>query len=327
MRKNMATHNIVPSQFHSHFGPYPPLAYIKSGDTVITKTVDAAGCDENYQQRTPVEGGNWQTGPFFIEEARPGDTLRIELKRITPNRALGVGNFMIDNTLFDNKSLPLPAYPQPAITDFVEDTIWWENNPGVCAWNVDVVRQTARLRTLTPHLGEFELRIQPMLGCFGVVEREGMYKDCWHAGRYGGNMDYHGFVAGVRVYLPVFLEGALFSLGDVHALQGHGELTKAGIEISAEVEFCCEVIKQKSISWPRGENTTHLFTVGSARPLEQALRHATTEMSLWLQDSYELNMKEVGLLLGYAVEYEFGNLVNPNQTVVCKLAKTFLPKQ
>jgi amidase len=323
----MATHKIIPEQFQSHFGPYPPIAHLNSGDTVITTTVDAAGCDENYQQRTPVEGGNWQTGPFFIEEARPGDTLLVELKRITPNRSLGVGNFMINSPLLDYEALPLSSYPEPTTADFVEDTIWWHDNLGVCAWEVDAARQTARLRTATPQLGNVELPIQPMLGCFGVVEREGMYKDCWHAGKYGGNMDYHGFVAGVRVYLPVFLEGALFSLGDVHALQGHGELTKAGVEIPAEVEFRCEVIKQKAIGWPRGENATHIFTVGSARPLERALQHATTEMTAWLQSEYGLNMKEVGLLLGYVVEYEFGNLVNPNYTVVCKVAKQHLPER
>jgi len=79
-----------------------------------------------------------------------------------------------------------------------------------------------------------------------------------------GNMDYRGFVAGVTVYFPVFVAGALLHVGDGHATQGDGEIVGTGIEISVEVQFAVRVIKGKRIRWPRGENAEYIFTVGNA---------------------------------------------------------------
>ncbi len=96
-------------------------------------------------------------------------------------------------------------------------------------------------------------------------------------------MDYRGFRAGVTVYFPVFVPGALLFVGDGHATQGDGEIAGTGIEISFDVEFTVELLKGEQIGWPRGENDEYIFTAGNARPLDQALQHATTEMVRWLE--------------------------------------------
>jgi amidase len=113
-------------------------------------------------------------------------------------------------------------------------------------------------------------------------------------------------------------------LGDVHAVQGHGEICGTGIEVSAEVQFTVRVIKDKRLGWPRGENDEYIFTAGNARPLDQALQHATTEMMRWLQQDYGLDGVAAGFLLGQAVEYEVGNVYDPAYTMICKVPKRLL---
>jgi acetamidase/formamidase len=164
-----------------------------------------------------------------------------------------------------------------------------------------------------------------MLGCLGVAPEEGQAISTETSGRHGGNMDYRGFVAGVTVYLPVSAPGALFFLGDGHAVQGDGEIVGTGIETSFDVQFTVHVIKGKAIRWPRGESADHIFAVGNARPLDQAVQHSTTEMLRWLQEDFGLDAVGASILLGQCVEYDLGNMFDPAYTMVCKIAKRWLP--
>jgi acetamidase/formamidase len=163
-----------------------------------------------------------------------------------------------------------------------------------------------------------------MLGCFGVAPPRGQAISTATSAEHGGNMDYRGFMAGVTVYFPVFVPGALLHFGDGHAIQGDGEIVGTGIEISTTVRVTVSVQKGRRIFWPRGENATHIFTVGNARPLDQCVQHATTEMLRWLQDDYGLDAIGASILLGQAVEYDLGNIFDPAYTMVCKLHKRVL---
>lgn len=73
-----------------------------------------------------------------------------------------------------------------------------------------------------------------------------------------------------------------------------------------DVEFSVVVRRGKRSFWPRGENGDHVFTVGNARPLDQALQHATTEMLRWLQEDFGLDALGANTLLGQCVEYDVG---------------------
>jgi acetamidase/formamidase len=163
-----------------------------------------------------------------------------------------------------------------------------------------------------------------MLGCFGVAPFGGEAISTSTSAKHGGNMDYKGFAQGVTVYLPVFVEGALFFVGDGHAVQGDGEIVGTGIEVSFDVQFTVRLLKGKTIGWPRAENESHIIAVGNARPLDQALQHATTEMARWLVDGYGLDIVGTHTLMGQCVEYDIGNVFNPAYTVVCKVAKRYL---
>lgn len=91
-------------------------------------------------------------------------------------------------------------------------------------------------------------------------------------------MDHRLFGTMTTVSLPVFETDALFFIGDCQALQGDGEIGRTGFETTFEVTMRLCIVKEAKITWPRGETSTDIFTIGNARPLEQALQHATTEM-------------------------------------------------
>jgi acetamidase/formamidase len=84
------------------------------------------------------------------------------------------------------------------------------------------------------------------------------------------------------------------------------------------------VLKGKKSFWPRGENEAYIFTAGNARPLDQCIQHATTEMLRWLQSDYDLDPRSAHTLLGQCVEYDMGNVYDPAYTMVCKIKKNLL---
>lgn len=274
----------------------------------MTTAVDAWGLDAAEQKAT--QGGNPMTGPFYIEGAEPGDTLVVHLDRITPNRATGWGRARLAANVVEPHIVP----ELPAQNDVIH-------------WTLDVAAGTASLRDSAGKLGQFALPMQPMLGCFGVAPADGQAISTATSGEHGGNMDYNGFIAGTTVYFPVFQSGALFHLGDGHALQGDGEMCGTGIETSMDVQFTVGLLKGVNSGWPRGENADYIFTVGNARPLDQAVQHATTEMMKWLQQRYGFSTFEANLLMGYSVKYELGNMFDPAYTMVCKIPKSLLSQE
>ena len=303
----MATHHFQPSQYHFAIGSHHPVLRISPGDTVVTTTVDAFGNDASNTPVTPR--GNPQTGPFYIVGAEPGDTLVVQLDRITPNRAIGYTRSVVAANVVD------PSY----VSDLPESIM--------AEWRVDNEQGTATLIQPATKLGSLTIPLAPMLGCFGVAPPRGQAISTATSAEHGGNMDYRGFVAGVTVYFPVFVPGALLHVGDGHATQGDGEIVGTGIEISMDVQFTVEVIKGQLIHWPRGENAEYIFTIGNARPLDQAVQHATTEMLQWLKADYQLDTTSASLLLGQCVRYDLGNIFDPAYTMVCKLPKALLKKE
>lgn len=298
----MTTHSFQPTHYWPTLGPHEPVLRISDGDTVETTTVDAAGQDSNGER--VADPPNPQTGPFYVEGAEPGDTLAVRFDHLRPNRPTGFSG----NRLAPNVVDPSDVEDFPKV-----------NSIGI--WNIDA---DAGIASLPDGGDSIQIPLSPMLGCFGVAPSGGQAISTATSGPHGGNMDYNGFVQGVTVYFPVFVEGALFFLGDGHAAQGDGEVTGGGIEVSFDVRFTVQVIKGKEIRWPRGENDSHIFTVGNARPLEQALQHATSEMIRWLRNDYELVPERIHPLLGQAVEYRVGNVFDPAFTMVCLLNRRFL---
>ena len=302
----MATHRFEPAVWHNVLGTVPAALTIADGDSVITQTLDAAGYDKHGVAQS--RGPNPMNGPIHVTGAEPGDTLVVEIIRLSAIRSTGwTRAALAANVLDPERARDLPPRDR---TD----------------WIIDAEAGTVRLKDTIAGLENFILPFEPMIGCFGVAPSLGQAFSTATSAENGGNMDYRGFKPGTTVYLPVFVPGALFFLGDCHAIQGDGEIVGTGVETAMEVEIRLSLRKGDAPNWPRGEDAGFIFTVGNARPLDQALQHATTEMLDWLMSSYGLSMIAATHLLGQVVRYEVGNVFDPAYTMVCKLEKKYLPQ-
>jgi acetamidase/formamidase len=299
----MATHRFRPTRYFNVIGTAEPCLRVADGDTIIADTLDAAGLDANEAQA--ADRGNPMTGPFFIEGAEPGDTLAVRIDRLTPSRTTGWTYSPLALTVLDPAAIP----DRPA------------NERSV--WEINANAGTVRLREPPKGLENFTPPLSPMIGCFGVAPARGQAISTASSAQNGGNMDYRLFRPGTTAWFPVSVPGALFYLGDGHACQGDGEITGTGIETSFEMEVTLTVLK-RTITWPRGETADDIFTVGNARPLDQALQHATTEMMRWLGEDYGLDPRAASHLMGQVVRYDVGNVFNPAYTVGCRIAKKWL---
>lgn len=306
----MAVHSFTPTHYYTTIGSHAAVLRVTPGDTIVTTCVDAGGADATGQRITPR--GNPMTGPFYVEGAQPGDTLVVHLDKLTPNRRQGWTRKMVAANVVD--------------PDFVPHLPWPSGQEDVYAlWEVDTAAGTVTLvEPADTKVGRLTVPLDPMVGCFGVAPVGGQSISTATSGPHGGNMDYRGFRAGVTVYFPVGVEGALFHIGDGHAVQGDGEIVGTGVEISFDVQVTLDLIKGKRIYWPRGENAEYIFTVGNARPLDQCVQHATTEMIRWLTDDYGLDPVGAQTLMGQVVEYDLGNIYDPAYTMVCKMPKRYL---
>ena len=301
----MAQHTFEPEVFHNTFGSHSPVLHVDPGDTITTTTIDARGVN---RQGERVGGRpNPQTGPFAVNGAEPGDTLVFTLDSLRPNRDRGFSSAALAANVLDF------GY-RPDFNDEVE--LAW--------WTVDADAGTVKLDSPANRLNGITLPLRPMLGCIGVAPSGGQAIGTMTSAEHGGNMDYNRIVAGIVVHFPVFTAGALFHLGDGHALQGDGEMDGTGVEISMDVTFTLDLIKGRTINWPRAEDDEYLMAIGNVRPLDQAVQHATTELVAWLESDYGLNTREAHMLLGRLVEYDLGNMYDPAYTMVAKIAKAYL---
>ena len=280
-----ATRTFIPERFYNTFSDaHPPALTIKTGERIVTKTIDAGGMDWNGKQ--VAQGPNPQTGPFFVEGAEPGDMLVVTFEKIELNRA----------TAYSGGALaPYTVTPASLLARA-------ERQAPRANWLLDKAKGTARLDGAD--IGGLELRLRPMLGCVGVAPARKEAIGTGTPGAFGGNMDYAGLNQGVKVMLPVNEPGALLFIGDGHALQGEGEVVGTGLETSMDVEFTVQLVKKSPIQWPRLENDTHVMVLGSERSLIEALQQATTEMHRWLMQDYGLSERGASLLMGQALEYE-----------------------
>jgi amidase len=300
----MATHTFEPSHYHVTIGHHEPVLRIADGDTVVTTTVDARGKDSSDMLVT--EPGNPQTGPFYVEGAEPGDALAVRFDRLTPNRLRGFTGSVIAEHILE------PAFVRTLPKRREVD------------WHVDVEKGTVTLSDPDSPINGYTVPMVPMVGCFGVAPPRGQAISTATSSVHGGNMDYRGHVEGVTVYFPVAAPGALFHIGDGHAVQGDGEIVGTGVEISMDVQFTVNVIKNSGIIWPRTENEDYIIAIGNARPLDEAIQYATTELLRWLEQDYSLDTEAASTILGQTIEYEIGNVFDPAYTVIAKLRKSWL---
>ena len=193
-----------------------------------TWCVDSGGYDRDGNDIT--EGGNPQTGPFFVEGAEPGDTLavRLDRHRAEPHARPERPGRRAERRRSRGCAAELPRGHGRGLVDA---------RPR--AADRAARRPAAGLESLG------ELPLDPMLGCFGVAPARGQAISTATSGEHGGNMDYRGFRAGVTVYFPVFVEGALVLPRRRPRAAGRRRDRRHRHRGLVDVEFTVEVLKGK----------------------------------------------------------------------------------
>jgi len=139
---------------------------------------------------------------------------------------------------------------------------------------------------------------------------------------FGGNMDNKDLGAGSTLYLPVHVPGALLSIGDGHAAQGHGEVCLSAIEASLQGEVQVILHKGKRITWPRGETPTHYMTMGLHTDLDEATKMATREMITWMTEMKGISREDAYMLASLAMDLIVTQVVDGTKGVHALMPKS-----
>ncbi|MCA8879359.1 MAG: acetamidase/formamidase family protein [Rhodobacteraceae bacterium] len=254
---------------HTHLGwdrSIPPVAQVAPGERVSFVCLEASGGQITARSSAAdvaaldSSRANPVTGPIFVDGAMPGDILVVEIESFVPSGFGWTANIPGFGLLADQ-------FPEPALK----------------LWSYDPV-------TLAPALFSDSARVplQPFAGTMGVAPAEPGRHSVIPPRRVGGNLDIRDLAAGTTLYLPVEVEGALFSVGDTHAAQGDGEVCGTAIESPMEITLTFNLIKATPLAFPRfstrGPATRHLdvrgyeVTTGIGADLMQAARDAVAGM-------------------------------------------------
>jgi acetamidase/formamidase len=306
-------------QFAYTFGGAAPVMRVKPGTALRLWSEDAfnhslTSVADLSSEKVDLRYVNPQTGPFWVEGAEPGDTLAIHFVDLTPARDWGVSAaipFFGGLTSTDRTAMlqePLP------------DTTW--------IYHLDRARNTVTFEARHSDL-VVELPVAPMLGTVGVAPPAGEVRTSLVPERFGGNMDTPEMRAGTTCFLPVNVEGALFSVGDGHYRQGEGEACGTAVEGAMTTTLVVDLVKggaSAAGAWPRLETDDHWMAVGSSRPMEDSWRIAQVEMVRWFEQLHGLHPMDSYQLLSQITEVPVANVVDANYSVVVKAAKALLPR-
>ncbi len=284
-----------------------PRLCIDSGDTVIYRTRNAGWNDIPPGQQKPTgqrpEGaGHALSGPVFVADAEPGDTLEARIKEIVP--------------LDWGFNAHRPGTPNARVKGLLGGEPDDVQEPYFRHLTIDWSRRTSEIQPgiIVP--------LHPFMGIYAVAPDEDGPIPTAFPGAFGGNMDCKELVAGTTLYLPVFVPGALFSTGDGHAAQGDGEVNVTGIEAGMEkVELQFVVRKNLPIARPCAETPTHLIFLGFGDDLDAALLVAARDAMHYLADARGLTWDEAYSLASIAIDFRITQVVDGPRGVHAMLPK------
>ena len=287
----------------------PPALVIRSGDTVHFRCRDSSDGQVTPQStitdflsidRARVHA---LTGPVFVEEARPGDVLEIEVLDIRHD-GWGWSSIVDGLGLLDQRF----------------------HEPHLFIWSLEGDRSTSLYPATVP--------LRPFCGIMGVAPAADGEFRTRPPGPFGGNLDVRDLVRGATLYLPVLRPGALFSVGDVHAAQGDGEVCINGIEIPAAVSLRFRVRRDFSLTAPMAQTRPRISAPGGGEwlmieahenPL-QAAAAATLRMVDFIAGRWAVSPENAYLLCSATMSLRLSQVVNrPMVTVTAALPKEILP--
>ncbi|MGH7505353.1 MAG: acetamidase/formamidase family protein [Longimicrobiales bacterium] len=313
-----ATHTLRAAPGTVAFGHYDPakpsVLRIRSGDIVDVTTMltnsprglermglppekvqpELRAIHDSVTDRGP--GGHILTGPIWIEGAQPGDVLEVRILSI---------------------ELPID-YGYNGCSGFVRELC----DPEQRSRLIPIDRERMRAE-IAPGI---TVPLKPFFGSMGVAPPPDSGRVSSNPpGRHAGNMDNKELVAGTTVYIPVWVPGALFQVGDGHAVQGDGEVNQTALETSLRGRLQFFVRKGSTLDWPRAETPTHHILMGFDPDLTRATEIAVRETVEFLQERNGITRGEAYSVVSMACDLRITELVDGNVGVHVMVPKTISP--
>lgn len=276
----------------SYSADNPPAIRVGLGETFIMETND------RFQGYTSPEDAPMDlllsmTGPVFVGGAFEGDTLAVEVLDIKPSQGYGwivatPGRAMLKDRITEWRRRKVPI-----------------DDAGV-HFNDAIV-----------------LPYAPMIGRLGVAPA-GEPKSCNSVGPFGGAMSNIAVAPGATVYLPVFVDGALLTIEDVHAAMGDGESASSAVEMGAEVTLRCDIATGFQVERPVVVTRHEVMTTGEGQTMEAASRLAVDEMARLLMGKLQLDAVDAAMLISAAVDARFSYVGGPPYRAKAAIARSLL---
>jgi acetamidase/formamidase len=292
---------------HHHFGwnrEFAPVQRANPGETILFECLEASGGQIGADASLETIAGldfakvNPVTGPVYVEGAEPGDALKVTLRKFIPSGTGWTANIPGFGLLADQ-------FPDPALHK-------WTYNPS----------------SMAPALygPKGRVPLKPFAGTIGLAPAEPGLHSVVPPRNVGGNLDIRDLAAGTTLYLPVEVEGALFSIGDTHAAQGDGEVCGTAIESRMDVELTLDLVKDARLESPRFTTdspvTRHLdgagyeVTTGVGPDLMTGARESVMRMIDLLAAEHGLDPVDAYLLVSVCADLRISEIVDmPNWVI------------
>jgi amidase len=272
----------------------PAVLRVQPGEPFIMETNDRFATYEGPDSSPEaMEILKTMAGPVYIEGARPGDTLKIEVLDVT---------------------LPL-------------NYGWIGATPGrgplgerIAAFRKTRVRLTADGVIFNDTI---TMPLRPMIGRIGVAPQEGPLRSN-DKGTFGGGMGNTQITKGATVYLPVFHAGGLLTIGDCHAAMGDGEATASAVECALDATFRVTLEERFTVRRPVVATATEVMTTGEGETMEVATRMAIQGMADLLTDTLGIDDTDAAMLIACAADVRTGLAGNPPYTMRVAVPKSLL---
>lgn len=274
-----------------YYSPHDsPVASVSPNEVFAIETHERFDHDDGLKN---ILGGqahliNAVTGPVEVIGARPSQVLKVDIVEILPTRGSGFILTVPGKGVFYHEQRERKKVPLKDGHALFSDTI--------------------------------KIPLNPHIGRIATAPASGEYPT-GTPGPFGGNMDNSQLGIGSSVYLPVFVPGALLSLGDVHAVMGDGESNLSGVEIAALVTVKCSLIDDLEITYPLVETKEEIMTTADGRTLEEASQIALDAMLSLLKERAELSHGDAAMLISAAADLRVCQIVNPRVGVRVAIAK------
>lgn len=276
----------------------PPVASIRPGEQMVFETNDC------YNNQIKDESTLWNmiekkdtnpaTGPLYVEEAEVGDILKISIVDIK-----------------------------------IEDSGVMTSRPGVGVLGEFFNEYKTKIIPIENNMAIFndkiEIPVNPMIGVIGTAPQKGAIETVT-PGAHGGNLDCTKIIKGSTLYLPVFHDGGLISIGDLHAIMADGEIVICGLEIGGETTVKIDVIKNKSLPLPMVVDEKTLSIIFSAKTLDQAAETVTKLAHAFLIDHLGMENHEAGQILSLVGNLRICQIVSNLRTARMEIPISILEK-